>query len=209
MNKSDSGIWKNYPEFDFIQGSSIGRVRTLDRVVSNGKGMYVKKGRVLKQWYNNSGYLYVHSKVNGKKVNRSVHRLVAQTFIPNPDNLPEVNHINGDRTDNRLVNLEWCTHEYNMAYKEKYGVSAKEAAPKSPVYAVNLITAEVSRFRSQREAGRELGVNDGGINNVIKGRRNHTGGYWFTKADNNAAESTRNKFGDEVANKVAELINEN
>ena len=67
MNKNGSEIWKTYPEFDFIQGSNLGRVRTVDRVVTNRKGMYVKKGRILKPQLDRYGYLFVCSSVNGKK----------------------------------------------------------------------------------------------------------------------------------------------
>ena len=81
-------IWKTYPEFPWIQGSNLGRIRTLDRVVSTKKGMRVVKGHILKQYDNGHGYLYVQFRVNGKLVHRRVHRIVAQTFIPNPDNLP-------------------------------------------------------------------------------------------------------------------------
>lgn len=203
----DNEIWKPYPEFPFIEGSSWGRVRTLDRVVSTKKGMRVVKGRILKQRRNRDGYLYMHFKVNGKTVNLSVHRLVAQTFIPNPDNLPELNHKDNNPLNNKPNNLEWCTHAYNIAYKEKYGTSAATALG-CPVYAVNLKTWEAQWFKTQAEAGRELGVTNQHINNIIKGRQNHAHGYWFTNADNNAVEVTKQKFGSEVADKVKDLMNE-
>lgn len=207
----DNEVWKPYPEFSFVEVSSIGRVRTLDRVVlrKNGRKNIVK-GHVLKQWRNSGGYLLVSFGINGKVVAILVHRLVAQTFIPNPDNLPEVNHKDCDRTNNCVSNLEWCTGQYNVAYKEKYGISAKEATKvlNHPVYAVNLKTLEVSRFESQMEAGRSLGVAQQSISAVIKGRYSQTKGYWFTNADSNAVEATRYKFGDVVADKVNELMNE-
>lgn len=189
-------IWKTYPEFDFIKVSSWGRVRTLDRVVSTKKGMRVRKGHILKQHPVRGGYMAVSFRVNGKQVNRSVHRLVAQAFVPNPDNLPEVNHKDNDRTKNCVSNLEWCTHEYNIAYREKYGTSAKEYTKvlNRPVYAVNLKTQEVSRFESQREAGRELGVAQSRINYVLKGRYNQAGGYWFTEDDGGDLKIDKNKL---------------
>lgn len=58
-NEMENEIWKTHPEFDFIQGSSIGRVRTLDRVVSTKKGMRVVKGRILKQQHDRGGYIYM------------------------------------------------------------------------------------------------------------------------------------------------------
>lgn len=194
-------VWKMYPEFSFIQVSTIGRVRTLDRVVTRGKGMYVVKGRILKQRRDKDGYLKVHFGVNGKQIDMKVHRMVAETFILNPDNLPQVNHKDCDRANDNVDNLEWCDGSYNFQYREKYG-----KALSSPVYAINLNTLEVSRFESQSEASRELGVSLGHLNDVLKGRRKTAKGYWFVNAGNHAVEYTRNKFGYEVADKVEKLI---
>ena len=190
MNKSDSEIWKTYPEFDFVQGSNLGRVRTVDRVVKTKNGMRLIKGHILKQQLDRYGYLFVSFRVNGKKVNRKVHRIIAQTFLPNPNELPQVNHIDCDRTNNNVDKLEWCTHEYNMQYKEKYGTSAAEALG-CPVYAVNLETLEVSKFPSQLEASRALGIVGQNISAVIKGKLKTAGGYWFTEDE---SEITKDKL---------------
>lgn len=203
----DNEIWKMYPEFSFIEVSTIGMVRTLDRVVTTKRGTRVVKGQILKQYRNRDGYIYVHFSVNGKTINRKVHRLVAQTFLQNPDNLPEINHKDNNPLNNNISNLEWCSRQYNIAYREKYGTPAKGSWGR-PLFAVNLKTTEVSRFRSQSEAGRELGVNQGHFNSVIKGQRKTAGGYWFTNADSNAVEATKQKFGSEVADKVKDLMNE-
>ena len=200
-------VWSVYPEFDFIEGSNLGRVRTVDRVVKTKNGMRLIKGRILKQQLNRYGYLFTDFSVNGKKVNRKVHRIIAQTFLPNPDNLPQVNHINCNRTENNVDNLEWCTPQYNMQYKEKYGISAAEAVG-CHVYAINLTTLEVSWFKSQMEASLELDICRPGINSVIRGKRKTAGGYWFVNDDDNVIETVKAKFGDEVANKVSELTNE-
>jgi len=194
-------VWRTYPEFYFIQGSSLGRVRTFDRVVKNKNGMRLVKGRILPQRRNRNGYLRVGFGVDGKLVNRSVHRIVASCFLPNPSQLPEVNHKNGDRTDNNVINLEWCTPEYNIEYREKHGVALNR-----PVFAINLSTLEVSSFRSQHEASRELGIANESINMVIKGKRKTAGNYWFTNANNNAVENIRAKFGNELANRIDRLM---
>lgn len=178
---NDIEIWKKYPEFPWVETSTLGRVRTLNRKVSQGRSKRSVKGQVLKQRDNGGGYLMVQFSVDGKNVHKLVHRLVAETFIPNPDNLPEVNHKNNNPADNNVSNLEWCTHEYNIAYREKYGVSANEYISKKPVLAVSLKTLEVFKFKSQREAGRALGVDHQNINKVLKGRYGQTGGYWFTE----------------------------
>lgn len=72
----------------------------------------------------NSGYLIIGFRINNKSVHHRVHRIVAQHFIENPDNLPVVHHKNGIKNDNRLENLEWCTHKHNLnsARKGKPGV---------------------------------------------------------------------------------------
>lgn len=163
-------------------------------MVSTDKYTQFVKGRVLKQYKPSSGYLQVSVKVDGKWKMENVHRLVAQTYIPNPENLPEVNHKSCVKTDNRVKNLEWCTRKQNIAYREKYGTPAKYFVQKSPVYAVNLKTQEILWFESQMEASRVLGVSQGNIYSVIKGNRKQTHGFWFTNADGNAADAIKNKL---------------
>ena len=90
--------------------------------------------------------------------------------------------------------MEWVTHEENIAYRDKLGHTARNNAPKSPVFSLNLKTLEVSHFRSQTEAGRELGVNAGNINNVIVRGRKQTCGYWFTNADSKAVDLANQKL---------------
>lgn len=203
----DNEVWKTYPEYPFIEGSTMGRVRTLDRMVSNGRGTYVVKRCILKQYHNKKGYLRVVFSVNGKTVSRLVHRIIAECFLPNHGNLPQINHRNCIRDDDRLTNLEWCDASYNMRYREKYGVSQTEACG-HPVYAINLKTQEVSRFRSQHEASRQLGIYQSNISAVIKGKQKTAKGYWFVKVNENAVEATRNKLGDVVADKIEELMND-
>ena len=162
---------------------------------------------MLKQWLNNNGYLCVHFTMNGKTVDLRVHRIVATCFIPNPNNLPEVNHIDCNRTNNVASNLEWCTRQQNIAYRDKLGhfVCNLPMATK-PVIAVNLETFEVFYFESQRKTSRQLGVDVASVNRVLKGLRNKAGGYWFTNVDESTVEKVRVKFGDEVANRVKKLM---
>ena len=107
------------PGLDYkCQVSSIGQVKRLafDTVATKNGTEYIvhHKERLCK--IQNQKYQYVQLKVNGKQRIYYVHRLVAEAFIPNPDNLPEVNHKNEDKYDNRVENLEWCTHHYNTNY---------------------------------------------------------------------------------------------
>lgn len=179
--KQEFENWKMHPDFSFIEVSTWGRIRMLDRQATTGKGgrLFVK-GRILKQHRSNNGYLRVNFSMDGKTINRSVHRLVAECFLPNPDSLPQVNHKNCDRTDNRLVNLEWVTPSDNAKYREKYGISNTKTLG-HPLYAINLATYEVLQFLSQHEASRKLEISQAHICSILKGKRNQACGYWFTE----------------------------
>ena len=194
MVNSEEEIWRAHPEYTGTEVSTFGRVRTLDRVVPcRGNGTRFVKGRILKQYDDHGGYLQAQIKVDEKWIMKRVNRLVAQTFIDNPDNFPQVNHRDCNIKNNHVENLEWCTPKYNCQYREKYGTSRAEAAGR-PLFAINLSTFEVSRFRSQKEAGREFGVDSSRITAVIKGRRKQTCGFWFTNDDNNADDTIKQKL---------------
>ena len=185
-------IWKLHPYIAGIEVSTMGRVRSLDKVVPcRGNGTRLVKGRVLKQCNVYGGYLQVSVKVDGKWTNKYVNRLIAQTFIPTPDSLKEVNHKDCDRTNNNVDNLEWCSRSYNIQYREKFGKASVH-----PVFAVNLTTLEVSQYPSQIEASRKLGVAQPNINAVIKGRLKQTCGYWFVKDDGHAVDVVKSKLHD-------------
>lgn len=109
-------IWKAIPEYEgCYEVSSIGRVRSVDRVVQNGTWTKRIHGRIMKL-NNNEGYMYCSLCKDGKPKPQKVHRLVALAFIPNPKNLPYINHKNENKSDNRVENLEWCTKWYNEHY---------------------------------------------------------------------------------------------
>jgi len=93
------------------QVSNLGNVKSIDRVISNGHAMHLHKGRIMKP--KGEKYKHVHLCKEGKIKKHYVHRLVAQSFILNPLDKPQVNHLNGIHADNRLENLEWCTSEEN------------------------------------------------------------------------------------------------
>lgn len=186
---SKTEIWKSLPEVPGVEVSTLGNVRTLDRVVSSENGTRFIKGHILSRYVSSLGYLNVSIPIDDKWTMKLVHRLVAKTFISNPDNLLEVNHKNCIRNDNRVSNLEWCSKSYNQQYREKFG----EASGR-PVFAINLATLEVSRFNSQREASRVLGIFNQNINSVIKGKYKQTHGFWFTNADDKVDDIIKKKL---------------
>ena len=191
--ESKTEIWREHPDINIIEVSSFGRVRTLDRIVPRKNGTYPVKGHVLTQQDNGHGYSYVHFNIDGKQVHKYVHRLVAQTFIPNPTNFPEVNHKDCNTKNNNVENLEFCTASYNAKYREKFGISNTESKG-HPLFAIDLNTMKVSKFRAQHEASREFGVDNSHICAVINGRYKQAGGFWFVNDDDKAVDLTKQKL---------------
>ena len=113
-------IWKDIKGYEgYYQVSNLGRVRSLKRVVGAGKNAnhstQTLNGRILKSAYTKKYVTTILSK-DGKTKCFSVHKLVAEAFIPNPDNLPCVNHKDENKHNNKVDNLEWCTYKYNNEY---------------------------------------------------------------------------------------------
>lgn len=98
-------------------------------ITEDGKILNKSKNRFLKLYLNNWGYLW--TKLGRKNGNgKQVHRLVAQTYVPNPENKPQVNHINGIKTDNRVENLEWVTAKENVNHSYKIGLKTIDKGEK-------------------------------------------------------------------------------
>ena len=109
-------VWRDIAGYENLyQVSNLGRVKSL----------YNRNGHIMKLYTSDANYLYALLSDNGKQKPFSIHRLVAKAFIPNPENKPEVNHINGDKHDNRAENLEWCTRRENITHAFKTGLSAQ------------------------------------------------------------------------------------
>lgn len=160
-------IWKRIewaPDFEI---SNYGRVKSYKQDKINGK---LKKLQI-----NHAGYVIIRlfNTYTGKWKTSRVHRLVAEAFIPNPENKSDVNHIDEDKTNNRVDNLEWMTHKENT----NYGTRNKRIS--IPIIATNLETGESTEFYGANECARRLGLQQSNITAVLKGKLNQTGGFTF------------------------------
>lgn len=119
-------IWKDIPEYEGLyQASNLGRIRSLAKKRKNGNNsFYYQKDIILKQQLRKNGYLYIFLWKENNKKQFSIHRLVATTFISNKTKNPQVNHKDGNKLNNNIDNLEWCTVSYNN--KEAYRIGIKK-----------------------------------------------------------------------------------
>ena len=161
-------IWKEID--DRYSVSNLGRV----------KGNYANKERILKPFYNHDGYLMVDIRHPQTRKSVSVHRLVAMAFIPNPDNLKEVNHKDENKTNNCVENLEWCDTKYNCNYgtrNERKGINCRKS-----ICSVDK-DGKITYYGSRMEASELTGINDTSISKALSGNasRNKTAGgmLWF------------------------------
>lgn len=115
-------IWKDIADYEgYYQISNLGRVRSVDRYIYNVSNfgdnkISFYKGKILRPSKRRKGYLGISLTKKNKQRSFLIHRLVAQAFIPNSNNLPQVNHIDEDKTNNQVCNLEWCDNKYNINY---------------------------------------------------------------------------------------------
>ena len=161
-------IWKPIKGYESLyEVSNLGNVKRLYRC---------RKERILKQCIRNKYYCVCLCKNNIHQI-FSIHRLVAEAFIPNPDNLPCVNHKDEDKTNNRVENLEWCTHIYNNNFGTR-----NERISDSLSKPINQYTKDgvfIRQWKSAREASKTLGIYRRNIQMVCYGKvyRRTAGGF--------------------------------
>lgn len=166
-------IWKDIKDYPNYMISNWGNVKSLN---------YRNTGeeKILKQIKNSKGYLQVGLYKNGKVKHYKVHRLVAEHFIPNPNNLPQIDHINTDRTDNRVENLQWCTSKENNNNPltiDKMKKNTHFVKLSKPIIQFSKDGEFIRKWNSAMDVQRELGIYQTNISKCCKGKYKTVGGY--------------------------------
>lgn len=188
-------IWRDIKDYEGLyQVSNLGRVKSLERYTKRKNGMYHIRECILKLCNNGLGYKVVNLRKNNKYQMYTVHRLVAEAFIPNPENKPCIDHINTIRDDNRVDNLRWVTYSENnlniitrkhMSESLKgenaplFNKTGKEHPSSKPVLQYDLDGNFIKEWECTMEIQRELGISNTHISACClhKPHCNTAGGY--------------------------------
>lgn len=181
-------IWKPVVGYEGIyEVSNMGRVKSLDRLVKRNNHFDRKKGRILSPSIN-SLYPMVRLSKNGEHKSTFLHRIIAIAFIPNPNNKPQVNHIDGNKHNYSISNLEWCTQSENNAHafatglkfvtdKQRIFMRNREVKNKKSVIMINPQNGLVEKFNSIADAGNKTGIFWTNISKCCNGKQKKAGGY--------------------------------
>lgn len=153
-----------------------------DNIYVDGEDVYKKTGEnfhKLSKWVDNVGYYEVVFRINGKKKYVRVHRVIAETMIPNPQNLPQVNHIDGNKLNNNVYNLEWCTNSYNTQHGYNTDGIYHNKHRRHMIKAINKETKNEIIFRSIRSCAEKLGLNRKTITSILKNKKKNNYPYEF------------------------------
>lgn len=177
-------IWKDIKGYEGLyQVSNLGRVKSVERITKRFNGHkiceYNEKEKILKHNLNKKSYATIGLCKDGKERKYKVHRLVAETFIPNPDNLPQINHKDENKLNNNVNNLEFCTNIYNANYGTRNKNIVRKLSKKVRCLETNII------YDSIHEAARKTGITYSSIFYCCKGMYKQTKGYHWELEDAN------------------------
>lgn len=182
-NKNE--IWKDVATFEGLyQVSNFGNVRSVTRTITRSDGkVYVKQGKQLKSFVTNRGYEYVMLNDRNRKQHlKTVHRLVAQAFVDNPDNLAVVNHKDENKLNNAASNLEWCTHAYNNVYNgvnQRISSKLKGRQAHNAVRVIDESTGII--YTSKQQCAKECKLRWNVLNDMIDGNVHEFKGHRIRK----------------------------
>lgn len=159
-------IWKEIEGFSKYQVSNYGRIKSLD---FNG----TKKKKILTPVVTRKGYLHVNLYSNRKMKSIPIHRIVAKAFIENPEDKPQVNHIDGNKKNNNVNNLEWCTNQENVIHAFKTGLNKNIRAVNQ--YDKNGIF--LKSWNCMSDASKFYRISQPHIQKCCKGERHSAGGF--------------------------------
>lgn len=170
-------IWKDIENYEgFYQVSNLGRVRSLDRFVKWRDKKYFVKGKLMKQIIGPWGYPWVSLRKDKTRKSKLVHILVAKAFIPNPLNLPIVNHKDENKTNAFAENLEWCTQQYNSVYNGVQNRKCWDNIVRAVTqYDKNMV--KIKDWNSVSEASRYYNIPVTNIIACCKGKRKTSGTF--------------------------------
>lgn len=171
-------IWKDIKGFEGLyQASNFGRIKSLERHVKhNLVGKLLIKEKIRKTNITTAGYEYVVLAKDGKNKTYLVHRIIAETFIPNPNNKECVNHIDENKSNNNITNLEWCDYTYNNTYKNIH-LRRKTDNVVRKIIQYDLDMNEIKRWNNITDAANYFNAKTSNIIKCCKGERNHCCGF--------------------------------
>lgn len=189
-------VWKPIMGYEGLyEVSNLGRVKSLDRLIKTGRGgLQFREGTILKSKLDKYGYPNLGLYKNGVGKFFTIHRLVAMHFISNPDNLPQVNHKDEDKTNNCVENLEWCDAKYNNNYgtrnERNSNVQINDKKKSKPVIQLTLNNEIIGLYFSIKEATRQTGVGSNEISKCChhKSHYKSAGGYKWVFLENYLAD---------------------
>ena len=168
--------WRDIKDYEGkYQVSNLGRVKSLNYHRDN-------REQILNTNSDRYGYLKVILYKNGKGKSYTIHKLVAEAFIPNPNNYPIINHKDENKQNNRVDNLEWCTYQYNNTYGTRLERASKKisGAKSSTARKVECITTGI-QFKTIKEASKYYKISNTHIGQCCKGERKSAGKYMGKK----------------------------